>query len=29
MHDMLDYMRHDPVHRKYHHNQLTFGLLYA
>ena len=29
MHDMLDYLRHDPVHRKYHHNQLTFGMLYA
>jgi 1,4-alpha-glucan branching enzyme len=29
MHDVLDYMRHDPVHRRYHHNQLTFGLLYA
>jgi 1,4-alpha-glucan branching enzyme len=29
MHDMLEYMRHDPVHRKYHHDQLTFGLLYA
>jgi 1,4-alpha-glucan branching enzyme len=29
MHDVLDYMRHDPVHRKYHHNALTFGLLYA
>jgi 1,4-alpha-glucan branching enzyme len=29
MHDVVDYMRHDPVHRKYHHNQLTFGLLYA
>jgi 1,4-alpha-glucan branching enzyme len=29
MHDVLDYMRHDPVHRKYHHRQLTFGLLYA
>jgi 1,4-alpha-glucan branching enzyme len=29
MHDLLDYMSHDPVHRKYHHNQLTFGLLYA
>jgi len=29
MHDVLDYMRRDPVHRKYHHNQLTFGLLYA
>ena len=22
-------MQHEPVHRKYHHNQLTFGLLYA
>ncbi len=29
MHDVLDYMRHDPVHRKYHHNRLTFGMLYA
>jgi 1,4-alpha-glucan branching enzyme len=29
MHDVLDYMRRDPVHRKYHHNQLTFGMLYA
>ena len=29
MHDVLDYMRHDPVHRKYYHNGLTFGLLYA
>jgi 1,4-alpha-glucan branching enzyme len=29
MHDILDYLRHDPVHRKYHHNQLTFGMLYA
>ncbi len=29
MHDILDYMRLDPVHRKYHHNQITFGLLYA
>jgi 1,4-alpha-glucan branching enzyme len=29
MHDVLDYMRQDPVHRKYHHNKLTFGLLYA
>jgi 1,4-alpha-glucan branching enzyme len=29
MHDVLDYMRHDPVHRKFHHNALTFGLLYA
>ena len=29
MHDILDYMSHDPIHRRYHHNQLTFGLLYA
>jgi len=29
MHDSLTYMQHDPVHRKYHHNDLTFGLLYA
>ena len=29
MHDTLDYMSHEPVHRKYHHNDLTFGLLYA
>jgi len=29
MHDVLDYLRLDPVHRKYHHNRLTFGPLYA
>jgi 1,4-alpha-glucan branching enzyme len=29
MHDVLEYLRHDPVHRRYHHNRLTFGLLYA
>jgi 1,4-alpha-glucan branching enzyme len=29
MHDMLDYMAQDPVHRRYHHNHLTFSLLYA
>ena len=29
MNDVLDYMAHDPIHRRYHHNQLTFGLLYA
>ncbi|MCG6900670.1 MAG: 1,4-alpha-glucan branching protein GlgB [Gammaproteobacteria bacterium] len=29
MHDTLRYMSHEPVHRKYHHNDLTFGLLYA
>jgi 1,4-alpha-glucan branching enzyme len=29
MHDTLDYMSHDPIHRKYHHHNMTFGLLYA
>jgi 1,4-alpha-glucan branching enzyme len=29
MHDTLKYMQRDPVHRKHHHNDLTFGLLYA
>ena len=29
MHDMLDYMRYDPLYRKFHHNALTFRLLYA
>jgi 1,4-alpha-glucan branching enzyme len=29
MHDTLKYIAHDPVHRKYHHNQLTFRSLYA
>ncbi len=29
MHDTLQYMRRDPVHRKYHHNDLTFRMLYA
>src|SRR6185436_2332255 len=29
MHDVLDYMGRDPVYRKYQHNKLTFGLLYA
>ena len=29
MHDTLGYMSRDPIHRKYHHNDLTFGLLYA
>ena len=28
MHDTLDYFSHDPVHRKYHHNELTFAMLY-
>ena len=29
MHDTLDYFRHDPIHRKFHHNQLTFSIWYA
>jgi len=29
MHDMLDYFARDPVHRKFHHNLITFSLLYA
>jgi 1,4-alpha-glucan branching enzyme len=29
MHDTLKYFAHDPVHRKYHHNQLTFRMLYG
>lgn len=28
MHDSLNYMSQDPVYRHYHHDQLTFGLLY-
>jgi len=29
MHDTLLYMSKDPVHRHYHHDNLTFGLLYS
>ncbi len=29
MHDTLAYMKREAVHRKFHHNDLTFGLLYA
>ncbi len=29
MNDTLRYMRHEPVHRQYHHNELTFSLIYA
>jgi 1,4-alpha-glucan branching enzyme len=29
MHDTLLYMEREPVHRHYHHDDLTFGLLYA
>ena len=29
MHDMLDYVGEDPVHRRWHHGRITFSLLYA
>ncbi|MGD0355521.1 MAG: 1,4-alpha-glucan branching protein GlgB [Dehalococcoidia bacterium] len=29
MHDMLDYMSKNPIHRKFHHDRLTFRMLYA
>ena len=29
MHDTLFYMSREPIHRKYHHNDLTFRMLYA
>ncbi|MEO6408422.1 MAG: 1,4-alpha-glucan branching protein GlgB [Burkholderiaceae bacterium] len=29
MHDTLEYMRQDPVHRRWHHDRLRFGLVYA
>jgi 1,4-alpha-glucan branching enzyme len=29
MHDSLQYMAHEPVHRRYHHNELTFSMVYA
>ena len=29
MHDMLEYVRQDPVHRRWHHNKITFSMLYA
>ncbi len=29
MHDMLEYMSKDPVHRKFHHKDLTFRMLYS
>ncbi len=29
MHDTLTYFSKDPIHRKYHHNSLTFRMLYA
>jgi 1,4-alpha-glucan branching enzyme len=29
MHDTLSYMEKEPIHRQYHHGEMTFGLLYA
>jgi 1,4-alpha-glucan branching enzyme len=29
MHDTLAYISHDPIYRKYHHNELTFRMIYA
>ena len=29
MHDTLEYMAQDPVHRRWHHDKMTFGLVYA
>jgi len=29
MHDTLEYMAEDPVHRRWHHDKMSFGLVYA
>ena len=29
MHDTLQYLSHEPIHRIYHHNEITFSILYA
>jgi 1,4-alpha-glucan branching enzyme len=29
MNDTLDYIKRDPIHRRHHHHQMTFGLTYA
>ncbi|GAA0266905.1 1,4-alpha-glucan branching protein GlgB [Cryptosporangium japonicum] len=29
MHDTLEYLSRDPIHRQYHHHQMTFSLVYA
>ncbi len=29
MHDTLQYMQEDPIHRRYHHDEITFSLIYA
>ncbi|MDX1343628.1 MAG: alpha amylase C-terminal domain-containing protein, partial [Reinekea sp.] len=29
MHDSLEYMKRDPIHRTYHHNEMTFSMVYS
>ncbi|MER5973854.1 1,4-alpha-glucan branching enzyme [Streptomyces sp. NPDC002055] len=29
MHDSLGYVQHEPVHRRYHHHEMTFSMVYA
>jgi len=29
MHDSLQYLQHDPIHRRYHHGEITFSMVYA
>jgi 1,4-alpha-glucan branching enzyme len=29
MHDTLDYVSREPIHRSYHHHQMTFSMMYA
>ena len=29
MHDTLGYLRHEPAHRRWHHDELTFSMVYA
>ncbi len=29
MHDTLNYLKRQPIHRRYHHNEITFSLVYA
>ncbi|MBE7189384.1 1,4-alpha-glucan branching protein GlgB [Jatrophihabitans endophyticus] len=29
MHDTLSYIAHEPIHRQWHHNELTFSMMYA
>jgi 1,4-alpha-glucan branching enzyme len=29
MHDTINYFKEDPIHRKYHHNEITFSTIYA